>query len=103
MLRTMRLDRPGLILLTLALPIPTAAAGPIFTHSTGAAGTRGWIQGNTGRDLPDPSSASLLGEAPALGLTLERRATGPSWWPSCLGPQWTSTVAIARGGIWKHR
>ena len=45
MLRTMLLDRPGLMLLILALPISETAAGPIFTHSTGAAGTGGWIQG----------------------------------------------------------
>ena len=68
MLRTMRLDRPGLMLLILSLPIPEAAAGPIFTHSSGAAGTRGWVQGNTGHDLPGPSSTGLIGEVPWVSL-----------------------------------
>ena len=102
MLRTMRLDRPGLMLLILTLPISEAAAGPIFTHSSGAAGTRGWIQGNTGRDLPG-SVIDRPDRSSALGFTLERRATGPSWQLSCFVFQRTSTAAIPAETFGKQR
>ena len=77
MLRMMRLDRPGLMLLILTLPISEAAAGPIFTHSSGAAGTRGWIQGNTGSDPPGPSSTGLIGEMPWVSLWSDEPPSRP--------------------------
>ena len=66
MLRTMLLNRPGLMLLILFLPIPEAAAGPIFTHPFESAGTGSWIKGTTSIDSLIGSATGLSGHVPGV-------------------------------------
>ncbi len=90
MLRTMLLNRPGLLLLILLAPAPRAAAGPIFTHPFESPGNASWIHGNAGGSSL-PSSTGPIGQAtwvsswvdvqsgPSVGLLAPARGGNPSW------------------------